>query len=89
MLFTRLLTIVANGVGLARFIERLEPEEVDTPIQKTTDSGLPVGLHVVVTCLGGACVCPTSARPSCLCGILLVIVLKSCGERIVVSYRRS
>ena len=68
MLFTRRLTIITNGVGLARFIERLEPEEVDAPVQKTTDSGLPVGLHVVVTCLGGACVRPTSAGPACLCG---------------------
>ena len=64
VLFTGILAIVADGIGLVRLVERFKPEQVDAPIQEAADGGLPVCLHVVVAGFGVAGVCATSAWPA-------------------------
>ena len=58
------LAVITNGVSLVGLIERLEPEEVNAPVEQAADSGLPVRLHVVVACDGGTCIGATGAGPA-------------------------
>lgn len=61
------LSIVANRVGLVRLVERLEPKEIDAPVQEAADGGLPIGLHVIVACFGSAGIGAACAWPAGFC----------------------
>ena len=61
------LTVISDGVRLVGLIECFKPEEINTPVEQATDGGLPVSLHVVVACLGSACISTASARPASFC----------------------
>jgi len=56
VLLARGLPIVTDGVGLVWLVEGFKPEEINAPVEEAADSGLPVGLHVVITRLCGTCV---------------------------------
>lgn len=79
MLFACFLAVVANGIWLVWLVKCLEPEEVDTPIEKTTDSRLPVCLHVVIACFGRAGIGATGSWPAGLfeCSVSDSILLLS------------
>ncbi len=69
MLLAGYLSIITDGIGLVRLIEGLKPEEIDAPIQKAADSGMPVGFHVVVACFGSAGVGAAGAWPAGFCDV--------------------
>lgn len=52
MLLILHLAVVTLGIGLPGLIEGLEVEEVNTPVEHTTDTGLPELLSILGTGLG-------------------------------------
>ena len=51
MLLVHGLAVVTNAVGLPGLIKGLEVEQVNTPGEHTTDTGLPEGLSISGTSL--------------------------------------
>ena len=60
----RWLSILANGVSLFRLIESLKPEQINTPVEHTTDSRFPVRGGVASTCCGSAIAGATVTWPA-------------------------